>query len=87
MNLMKLNSCLYLDERRDNLPQVTLDELRSPVRRSDLSDRRPGGPVGRFHATGADSRRRGRCWSVLPAIYPGRLYVEIAASPRRRRPD
>ena len=38
-NLMKLNSCLYIDKNGE-LPQVQLDELEQYAERSDLSERR-----------------------------------------------
>ena len=79
MNLMKLNSCLYLD-KHGALPQVTLEELE---RHSDglicLSGG-PDGPVGELLKAGqrpaAEALMR-----HLARIFPDRLYVELQRHP------
>ncbi len=79
MNLMKLNSCLYL--RGDGqLPHVTVDEL---ARHSDgviCLTGGPDGPLGRFLQAGQAARARALC-ERLAAAFQGRLYVELQRHP------
>ncbi len=79
MNLMKLNSCLYLDAGGE-APQVTLAELQSHAEGLICLSGGPDGPVGRFLQAGqvpkAEALLRG-----LAAIYPDRLYVELQRHP------
>jgi DNA polymerase III subunit alpha len=83
-NLMKLNSCLYIDTVAKNgggqLPQVTLPELE---RFSDGLICLTGGadgPVGRLLQTGQGPRARA-LMDRLAAAYPQRLYVELQRHP------
>lgn len=79
MNLMKLNSCLYL--RGDGtLPHVTLEELEAHSQGLICLTGGPEGPVGRLLASG----QQGRAEALLrrmAGIWPGRLYVELQRHP------
>ena len=78
-NLMRLNSCLYLD-KAGQLPQVTLEELEEFSAGLICLSGGPDGPVGRLLRAGQrpaaeDLMRR------LAAIYPDRLYIELQRHP------
>ena len=78
-NLMRLNSCLYLD-KAGQLPQVTMEELSEFSAGLICLSGGPDGPVGRLLRAGQrpaaeDLMRR------LAAIYPDRLYVELQRHP------
>jgi len=78
-NLMRLNSCLYLD-KAGQLPQVTMEELAEFSAGLICLSGGPDGPVGRLLRAGQrpaaeDLMRR------LAAIYPDRLYVELQRHP------
>ena len=78
-NLMRLNSCLYLD-KAGQLPQVTMEELTEFSAGLICLSGGPDGPVGRLLRAGQrpaaeDLMRR------LAAIYPDRLYVELQRHP------
>ncbi|PPB79909.1 DNA polymerase-3 subunit alpha [Albidovulum inexpectatum] len=79
MNLMKLNSCLYL--RGDGtLPHVTLEELEAHSQGLICLTGGPEGPVGRLLASG----QHGRAEALLrrmARIWPDRLYVELQRHP------
>jgi DNA polymerase-3 subunit alpha len=79
MNLMKLNSCLYLG-KGGQLPQVTLDELATHAEGLICLTGGPDGPVGRLLATGQGAKAR-VVLQRLAAIYPQRLYVELQRHP------
>ncbi len=75
LNLMKLNSCLYID-KNGALPSVTLEELE---RHSDGLICLTGGadgPVGRLLQTNQAARARSLL-ERLARTYPDRLYVEL----------
>jgi DNA polymerase-3 subunit alpha len=79
-NLMRLNSCLYLD-KAGQLPQVTMEELAEFSAGLICLSGGPDGPVGRLLRAGQrpaaeDLMRR------LAAIYPDRLYVELQRHPQ-----
>ncbi|MCA3450173.1 MAG: DNA polymerase III subunit alpha [Rhodobacter sp.] len=79
MNLMKLNSCLYID-KGGQLPQVTMDDL---ARHGDgliCLTGGPDGPVGRFLQAGQVPKARAML-ERLAQIYPQRLYVEVQRHP------
>ncbi len=57
-NLMKLNSCLYLDND-GQLPQVTLDELEKYSEGIICLSGGPDGPVGMLLQTGANDQSPG----------------------------
>ncbi|MFZ1479850.1 MAG: DNA polymerase III subunit alpha, partial [Paracoccaceae bacterium] len=79
MNLMKLNSCLYL--RGDgSLPHVTLDELDRHTEGLICLSGGPDGPIGRLLRAGQGPKARAAL-ERLAAIYPGRLYVELQRHP------
>ncbi|WIY26346.1 DNA polymerase III subunit alpha [Parasedimentitalea psychrophila] len=78
-NLMKLNSCLYLDKGHQ-LPQVTLDELQQYSAGLICLSGGPNGPIGMLLQQGQlpaaqDLMQR------LKSIFPGRLYVELQRHP------
>ena len=79
LNLMKLNSCAYLDANGE-LPQVSLDDL---VKHSDglicLSGG-PDGPVGRLLRAGQRPAAEA-LMTQLAATFPDRLYVELQRHP------
>ncbi len=83
MNLMRLNTHLYIDGAIDsstNLPQVTLDELQQHSNGLICLTGGPDGPLGRFHAAGQQTKARALL-ERLAAIYPDRLYVELQRHP------
>ncbi|ARE39748.1 DNA polymerase III alpha subunit [Rhodovulum sp. P5] len=78
-NLMKLNSCLYVD-KHGALPQVTLEEL---DRHSDgliCLTGGPDGPVGRLLQAGQRPKAEA-LMARLAASFPTRLYVELQRHP------
>ena len=79
MNLMKLNSCLYLD-KGGQPPQVTLDDLAQYSAGLICLTGGPDGPVGRFLQAGQAPKARAML-ARLAAIYPQRLYVELQRHP------
>jgi len=79
LNLMKLNSCLYLDAG-GNAPQVTLDELAAHSGGLICLTGGPDGPVGRFLQAGQRARAEA-LMARLAAVYPARLYVELQRHP------
>jgi DNA polymerase-3 subunit alpha len=83
MNLMRLNTRLYIDGAMTgsaNLPQVTLDELARNAEGLICLTGGPEGPLGRFHATGQQAKAR-HLLERLATIYPSRLYVELQRHP------
>jgi DNA polymerase-3 subunit alpha len=79
LNLMKLNSCLYLDTGGE-LPQVTLEELRTHSEGLICLSGGPDGPVGRLLQAGQGAKAEAFL-KELAAIYPDRLYVELQRHP------
>ncbi|WP_322889951.1 MULTISPECIES: DNA polymerase III subunit alpha [unclassified Yoonia] len=79
LNLMKLNSCAYLDAAGE-LPQVTVDELAQYSAGLICLTGGPDGPLGRLlrHGQGA---KADLLLDQLAAIYPQRLYVELQRHP------
>jgi DNA polymerase III subunit alpha len=83
MNLMRLNTHLYIDGAMAgsaNLPQVTLDELARHADGLICLTGGPEGPLGRFHAAGQTTKARA-ILERLAQIYPNRLYVELQRHP------
>ncbi len=78
-NLMKLNSCLYLDKGGD-LVQVTMAELAAHSAGLICLTGGPDGPLGRFIRAGQAPRAKAML-QELAAIYPDRLYVELQRHP------
>jgi DNA polymerase-3 subunit alpha len=79
MNLMKLNSCLYLDSAGE-APQVSLEELEQYSAGLICLSGGPDGPVGRFLQAGQRARAEA-LMERLAAVYLGRLYVELQRHP------
>ncbi|MFN3822618.1 MAG: DNA polymerase III subunit alpha [Pseudorhodobacter sp.] len=79
MNLMKLNSCLYLG-KGGQLPQVTVEELAAHSAGLICLSGGPEGAVGRLVQGGQAPKARA-LMERLAAIYPGRLYVELQRHP------
>jgi DNA polymerase-3 subunit alpha len=83
-NLMKLNSCLYIDTVAKNgggqLPQVTLPELERFSEGLICLTGGAEGPVGRLLQTGQGPKARA-LMDRLAAAYPQRLYVELQRHP------
>ncbi len=79
MNLMKLNSCAYLDAA-GQLPQVTVDELEAHHEGLICLSGGPDGPIGRLLRQGQRPKAEA-LMDRLAAIYPGRLYVELQRHP------
>ncbi|WP_126979396.1 DNA polymerase III subunit alpha [Frigidibacter oleivorans] len=78
-NLMKLNSCLYLDAGGE-LPQVTVEELAAHAEGLICLTGGPEGAVGRLLQAGQPAKAQA-LMTRLAAIYPGRLYVELQRHP------
>ena len=79
MNLMKLNSCLYID-KGGQLNQVTVDELERHSAGLICLTGGADGPVGRFLQAGQATKARAFL-DRLAAIYGDRLYVELQRHP------
>ena len=79
MNLMKLNSCEYLDAGGE-LPQVSLEELATYSEGLICLTGGPDGPVGRLLRAGQGPKAQA-LMTRLAAIYPNRLYVELQRHP------
>ena len=75
MNLMKLNSCLYID-KNGALPSVTVAELLSHAEGLICLTGGADGPVGRFLQTNQLPKARA-LMQRLARAFPGRLYVEL----------
>jgi DNA polymerase III subunit alpha len=78
-NLMKLNSCLYID-KGGQLPQVTVAELERYAEGLICLTGGADGPVGRFLQAGQAPKAQA-LMDRLAAAYPGRLYVELQRHP------
>ncbi|MFC7705365.1 DNA polymerase III subunit alpha [Plastorhodobacter daqingensis] len=79
MNLMKLNSCLYLDAG-GQLPAVTVDELAQYSQGLICLTGGPDGPIGRQLQAGQTAKAQA-LMERLAAIYRDRLYVELQRHP------
>ena len=79
MNLMKLNSCAYLDAD-GQLPQVSIDELLQFSEGLICLSGGPDGPVGRLLRQGQQPKADA-LMDQLASIYPDRLYVELQRHP------
>ncbi|WP_106745090.1 DNA polymerase III subunit alpha [Yoonia maritima] len=79
MNLMKLNSCEYLDAG-GQLPQVTLDDLSQYHEGLICLSGGPDGPVGRLLRQGQRPKAE-VLMDRLAVTYPDRLYVELQRHP------
>ncbi len=84
MNLMKLNSCLYIGPNGQGgagqVAQVTVDELARFSRGLICLTGGPEGPLGRFLAAGQSAKARALL-ERLAAIFGDRLYVEVQRHP------
>ena len=79
MNLMKLNSCAYLDAA-GQLPQVTVEELAAHAEGLICLTGGPDGPIGRLLRQGQRPKAEA-LMDRLAVIYPDRLYVELQRHP------
>ena len=79
LNLMKLNSCLYID-KGGALPQVTVAELERHAGGLICLTGGPEGPVARQIAAGQGAKARALV-ERLAAAFPDRLYVELQRHP------
>ena len=79
MNLMKLNSALYLDQG-GQLPHVTLDDLRAHNAGLICLSGGPDGPVGRLLRMGQSVKAEALVRS-LHDIYADRFYIELQRHP------
>lgn len=79
MNLMKLNSCLYLD-KAGQLNQVTLEELERYSAGLICLTGGAEGPVGRFLQQGQGAKARA-LMERLAAAFGDRIYVELQRHP------
>ena len=79
MNLMKLNSCAYLDAQ-GGLPAVTVEELSAHADGLICLTGGADGPLGRLILAGQGGRAQALA-GRLAQIYPGRLYVELQRHP------
>ncbi|SLN38057.1 DNA polymerase III subunit alpha [Roseisalinus antarcticus] len=78
-NLMKLNSCAYLDGRGE-WPQVMLEELAAHAAGVICLTGGPDGPVGRL-LRGGQRPKAQALMERLAAIFGDRLYVELQRHP------
>ncbi|PZX11582.1 DNA polymerase III subunit alpha [Celeribacter halophilus] len=78
-NLMKLNSCLYVD-KHDGVPQVTVDELEQYSEGLICLTGGSLGPVGKMILENHFDQARALL-ERFKAIYPNRLYVELQRHP------
>ncbi|AZV79450.1 DNA polymerase III subunit alpha [Parasedimentitalea marina] len=78
-NLMKLNSCLYLDKGHQ-LPQVTIDELEQYSAGLICLTGGPNGPIGLLLQQGQLPAAQ-EMMQRLKSIFPDRLYVELQRHP------
>ncbi|MEJ6404980.1 DNA polymerase III subunit alpha [Yoonia sp. 2307UL14-13] len=83
-NLMKLNSCAYLDAG-GQLPQVTVEELAQYHEGLICLSGGPDGPVGRLLQQGQRPKAEA-LMDRLATIYPDRLYVELQRHPGADHP-
>ncbi len=79
LNLMKLNSCLYID-KGGALPQVTLEEVERFSAGLICLTGGSDGPLGRMILAGHLPKARALV-QRLAAAYPDRLYVELQRHP------
>ena len=79
LNLMKLNSCLYLDQG-NQVPQVTLDDLQKYNAGLICLTGGPDGPIGRLLRAGQRPAAEA-LMDRFAAIYPDRIYVELQRHP------
>ncbi len=78
-NLMKLNSCAYLDAQ-GQLPQISVEEVQAHSGGLICLTGGPDGPVGRLLRSG----QRPKADALVEALkvgFPGRLYVELQRHP------
>ncbi len=85
MNLMKLNSCAYLDAA-GQLPQVSVEELAQYHEGLICLSGGPDGPIGRLLRQGQRPKAE-MLMDRLAVIYPDRLYVELQRHPGDGLPD
>ncbi|MEM9637674.1 MAG: DNA polymerase III subunit alpha, partial [Pseudomonadota bacterium] len=78
-NLMKLNSCLYID-KGGALPQVTLDQLEQYSADVICLTGGPEGPVGKLLQAGQAPAAQ-ELMDRLKAVFADRLYVELQRHP------
>ncbi|KPN64206.1 DNA polymerase III, alpha subunit [Aliiroseovarius crassostreae] len=78
-NLMKLNSCLYVD-KHDDLPQVQLDELEAHCEGLICLTGGAEGPVGQLLQMGNRDKAEA-LMSRLQRAFGDRLYVELQRHP------
>jgi DNA polymerase-3 subunit alpha len=78
-NLMKFNTCLYVGNK-DQLPQVSLDQLQQYSDGLICLSGGPDGPVGRLLQTGQRPAAQ-ELMQRLAQIFPDRLYVELQRHP------
>ncbi len=78
-NLMKLNSCLYLD-KHGAIPQVTVDELAQYSDGLICLSGGPDGPVGKLLQSAHEPKAQA-LMQRLASIYPDHLYVELQRHP------
>ncbi|WP_172300404.1 DNA polymerase III subunit alpha [Pseudoruegeria sp. HB172150] len=79
MNLMKLNSCAYLDAG-GALPVITVEELCSHAEGVICLTGGPDGPLGRLIRDGQQPKLE-MLADRLARAFPGRLYVELQRHP------
>ena len=79
LNLLKLNSCLYLG-KSDALPQVSFEDLEKYTAGLICLSGGPDGPVGSLLQAGKSADAR-EMLARLAAMFPERLYVELQRHP------
>ncbi|MBU2991859.1 DNA polymerase III subunit alpha [Octadecabacter sp. 1_MG-2023] len=79
MNLMKLNSCAYIDANGE-LPQVSLEDLERHADGLICLSGGPDGPIGRLLRAGQRPAAEAMMMK-LASSFPDRLYVELQRHP------
>ncbi len=79
LNLMKLNSALYLGDRNE-LPQVSLDDLARHCDGLICLTGGPDGPLGQLLQQG-QSQKAADLVAKLAECFPDRLYIELQRHP------
>ena len=79
-NLMKLNSCLYLDEEKRGFPRLDLTQLKDHSDDLICLSGGPGGPIGSLIEEGQIDKATDYAANLLE-IFDDRFYIELQRHP------